>query len=394
MKNLNYRIFPVILLAFFRVANAVALGLVIPLYFFERGYNTDLIGVLSSSMTFTYIFSPLLFNKIAKKIKKKNALLISTILILSFQIVFQFTLDPLIFLGMRLLEGIFLGLFWPVLGGTISSLNSYKIVRKNANLEKKIMKGYTLSWNMGGIFGFLIGAFVLFIISDLELIFDISLIYMIIIVIMAILYKEPLNHEIPTNEYLKKKEKKSNNLNNLKTLTIIFSFFILILYAFIGSSFKFLYPLKSEILSFKEYTNYLLSFILSLSQLIFTSIGMGLSIRNLKKTLLIALVIELFIFIFAGLNENLLIFSILFGLMGLSLAFLYCYAFKNAISKNVQENTSKYSFYFESIIGIGFFLGPLISGIIAIIGINITFFIVSILILIAIFITSIYKIKI
>lgn len=394
MKNLNYRIFPVLFLAFFRVANAVVIGLVIPLYYFEKGYSPDLIGILSASMTFTYIFSPLLLNKFARRIKKKYALLISSFLILIIQITFQFNLNPWFFLVMRLLEGILLGLFWPILGGTISSLNSYNVVEENPDLEKSIMKRYTLSWNLGGIFGFLVGAVILFIIANLELIFDVSLVYMVIMVIMVILYEEPRNNESSINKKFKDGENTSSASSSLDMISILFSFFILFLYSFIGSSFKFLYPLKSEILEFQEYTNYVLSFILSVSQLFFTNSGMGLSFKILKRSILPSLGVTILLFIFAGLSKNLIMFGILFGFMGLSLAFLYCYSFKSMIARNVEESTSKYSFYFESVIGLGFFSGPIISGIFANIGINNAFFIFAGIVILTLFVTFIYKYKI
>jgi len=386
-KKLNYRILPVLILAIFRGANAVEIGLVIPLYFFRQGYSTDLIGLLTSSITFTYIFSPLLFKKIAQNKKKKNILLTTTILMFSLQSTFQFTLNPWIFLLIRLLEGILTGLFWPILGATISSLNSYNIVKENGKWEYKIIQRYTFSVQFGVIFGFLIGAFVLFIISDLQLIFDITLIFMMIMVIMAILYEEPLNHEQIENNNLQKPKKNASNWKN-----IIFAYLIAILYAFIRSSFKFLYPIKFEILDFEHYINYLSSFFLSGSQLVFSYIGMRISNKNLNKTLLIAFIIEFVVFFFTGLSKNLLSLNILIGFMGCTLGILYCYSFKKVISINVEENTSKYSFYYESMVGIGFFSGPLISGIIANNGINNTLFIFSGLILFSILIISIYKI--
>ncbi|MBD3196141.1 MAG: MFS transporter [Candidatus Lokiarchaeota archaeon] len=389
MKQLDYRFFPIPILGFFRVANAVGIGLVIPLYYLNLGYTPDLIGLLSSAMTITYIFSTILFNKIAKKWNYKISLIISSVAMFLIQLTFQFDLDPYFFLIMRLIEGIFLGLFWPVLSASISLLTSIESVENDETLKNRIMRTYTFSWNSGGIFGFLVGTILLFVISDLELIFDVSLLYSLIILIISLFFVNPKQYSYSSSiDTLVKNPStdKKNQNENLGSIPLFLSIATLLLYGFIGNSFKFLYPIKSELLDLPLFTNYLLSFILSTSQLIFTTYGMSFSLKWLKKLTLVSLLINVATFFVLFLSSNLIIFGALFVSMGMSVSFLYIFSFKTIISKNVLEKTSKYSYYFESTIGGGFFLGPVISGFLANIGLNfalISFVFLSMIILVS-----------
>jgi hypothetical protein len=73
----------------------------------------------------------------------------------------------------------------------------------------------------------------------------------------------------------------------------------------------------------------------------------------------------------------LLIFGIIFMILGLTLSFFYSFSFKLTVFRNITENTSKYGTFFESIVGLFFFLGPIISGFIIYFDINTMYFILS-----------------
>ncbi len=395
MKGLNYKFFPILLLGFLRVANTTSINLAIPLYYFQTGVRPDLIGLITSALTFTYIFSTLAFKNIPDRLGKKKSLLISVGAMLLIQTVFQFSLDPLLFSILRMIEGIFLGLFWPALGSSISSISTREEVQYNDALKDKLMKNYSLSWNFGGIFSFLLGTIVLFVISDINIIFDITLIFLGIAFIGALIFEEPKNiiegkEEIPLLD-----KKKINSLTReYINFPLYIPLFILIMYAFLTNAHTFIYPLKSEVLGFLLFTNYFVTFILSTSRLIFTAKFMTFSIKLLKKFVISSLAILITAFLLMGLSQNLIIFGILFGIIGLSLSILYCLSFKLTMFKNISQNTSKYSSYFESTLGFGFFLGPIISGFVASINIDLAYFFLAILSISALIVFLILKNKI
>jgi len=60
-------------------------------------------------------------------------------------------------------------------------------------------------------------------------------------------------------------------------------------------------------------------------------------------------------------------------------SFYYTLSFKLTVFKNIAKNTSKYSVYFEIMVGIGFFLAPILTGLIAELNVDISFFFLAIL---------------
>jgi len=117
--------------------------------------DPELIGVISASTALAYIITPFLGQLIAKKIGKRQAIILSLFLTsISFtsQVIFFI---PTILVIMQLLEGLSLGLFWPNVMMEIS------MWQKNSTKEQsdQNFKNFNTSWNMGLLGGFVIGFF-------------------------------------------------------------------------------------------------------------------------------------------------------------------------------------------------------------------------------------------
>ena len=124
MKSYNYRLYPVLLLAFLKVAASVTLELAVPIYFIKERYDIFIIGLLVSASAMTYLFSPILLRDVYLKIGIKKTLIISVLGSLIIQIILQFSLNPWVVYILLLSEGILLGLFWPVLMTHISIISN------------------------------------------------------------------------------------------------------------------------------------------------------------------------------------------------------------------------------------------------------------------------------
>ncbi len=380
MERLNFPFSPILILAFSRVASAVIISLTIPLHFYQAGYPPSLIGLISSAITFSYIFSTLIFKNLLDKLGKKKSLIISAVGMALVNVVYQFTLEPVTFAALRMVEGVFLGLYWPALGSSLSAISSLSHIKNDNNLKDKLMKHYSLSWNFGAIFGFLEGSITLLLISDLHLMFNLALIFLGIDAITAFFVKEPKEEieNIDLTSLVNAPISKNQTREDL-IFPLYIPIVLTITYGFLGEGFKFAYPLRSEELSYPLFTNYLLTFILSTSQMIFTTRFMSLSIQKLKKLVIIAIGILSVVFLIAWINQNVVVFAVLFGFIGFCISIVYCLAFKLIIYKNIAQNTSKYSSYFETAIGISFFSGPLVAGFISNVEINLAFLILSLL---------------
>jgi MFS family permease len=117
--------------------------------------DPELIGVISASTALAYIITPFLGQLVAKKIGKRQAIILSLLLTsISFtsQVVFFI---PTILVVMQLIEGISLGLFWPNIMMEISIWQ--KISSKEQSDQN--FKNFNTSWNIGLLGGFVIGFF-------------------------------------------------------------------------------------------------------------------------------------------------------------------------------------------------------------------------------------------
>ena len=118
-----------------RVAIGVAIGLAIPLYYARQGVSPEIIGIIASASAFSYLFSPFLFKDVPEKIGKKYSLLVASGGFLIIQIFLQFFLDPLFVFIMLLIDGVVMGLHWPVLLSSLSVISTMDEIKEGTKEE-------------------------------------------------------------------------------------------------------------------------------------------------------------------------------------------------------------------------------------------------------------------
>jgi len=379
MKQNKFKTFPIHILAFLRVAIGVAIGLANPLYFVKENLDPNLIGIITSGTAMAYLFSPFIFRNIHKKIGIKATVIIASIGFLAIQVVLQITKHPLIVYLLLILDGVFLGLFWPVLMAAISNISNRDEYKDNDRLKDKLMKTYSLSWNLGGIFCYLLGAGILFLIEEIELMYIFALIFAVIGFLISLFIQEPsIQFDkkiiIPIDERIKALPKREQI-----QFPLFIPLFMIIIYGFLIGGVGLIYPIKSELLVFPLFSNYLFFFFRMITQTIIISKSMDLSIKTIKRLMPISNLVVVITLLMMGLNQNIVLFGVLFGLFGIFNSLYYTLAFKLLVFRNIAENTSKYSIYFETMIGIGFFFSPIITGIIAMNDVNISFYLLTLI---------------
>ncbi len=377
MKDFDFKIFPIYVLAFIRASMAFGVGLAIPLYF-STLLSPDQIGFIVSATALSYLFSPYLFRNVPKKIGMKNTLIVSFGGFLMVQIGFQISLNPIFTYLILFLDGIFLGICWPVLINAVSKIAA----QEGVNIDK-INRNYGFSWNFGGIFGYLLSFFVLFVISDILLIFDIALIQTFIGFVVLIFFKEPKSSTHLKNENSDEKNLKLNSEKRIIKFPLFIPLFIIGLFAFLLGSFGLIFPLKATNLKFELFTTYLFNFIRMSAQTILVTLAMSLSFKSLKRVMPFVFLILGIVFFIIGLTESLIVCGIVFAIIGINCGFLYCFSFKLTVIKNISSGDSKASVYYETIVGLNFLMGPIIAGIIATESILLAFYMLVILILIS-----------
>jgi MFS family permease len=382
----NYRMYPIIFISFLRVAVSFTLELAIPLYFISINLDPTLIGIITSGTSMIYLFSPVLLKNIPQKIGIKNSILISVSGTCIIQIIFQFSLQPWLVYALLIMEGFLIGLFWPVLITSISIISKTEEVCEDESEQDKLINRYNVAWNSGAIFSYLIGTILLFIIELVELIFSLTLIYSILLVFFTILFQDPEKKEMEEKqqEIVITNQLKANCKREEITFPLYLSLYVIGFYGFLIGSLILLYPIKSDALNFAVFTTYLLNFLRMTTQTISISKLSILPIRKLKKMFYYSIPAMGVIFVFLDIFDNIFIFGALFVSFGFFGSILYIFSFKLIIYKNIVEDSSKYSSYFETSSGVGFFVSPIIGGFLADINLSFVFYFTAILTLIVI----------
>lgn len=153
-------------MAFFRTTAGNASGTIIPLFVRLNGAGDYLTSFVASAYALAYIFSPLLFGPISERIGRKRALNIATALTLVNFIVYlvvwpifdagKLVLGAVIviFFIFRLLDGWWNGGFWPVLQGRISDERHQLLAGgDSAHAAERHLRAYNVGWNTGIVVG-------------------------------------------------------------------------------------------------------------------------------------------------------------------------------------------------------------------------------------------------
>jgi hypothetical protein len=240
--------------------------------------------------------------------------------------------------------------------------------------HRKLTALYNLSWNTGLILGLVMGAILTFLVADLTIVFYYAPIFLLVNVIIAwCAFQEPQKYSndsefapLITEEG---KENPEDDLNIIEQPLLeqiefprSYPFLLAILYALVRSSFKFLFPIKSEVLGFDTYTVYTASIFFALSQCLAMFAASSVSLKHLEE-LQILIILSLLIFTpLFGLNTNYYVFIIIFLIIGCCTGLLYGISLRLVLILNMRHKRSVFSAALESLVGICFLIAPIIAG--------------------------------
>ncbi len=357
-----------------------------PIYFFQQGVEIKIIGLLTTAITITYTFSPIILNKISDRVGRRKSVIISMVGVSISQLLFYITLDPIVFLIERLFEGLILGFFFPNLMSSISDNPTINHI--------KYLARFNLSWSLAIVFGMLFGAILSSFSSNLELIFYISPIFLILNTIIAILFFQDPN--LPNSEVLNLESTLNSNTSDFNQeemeiqrykIPVIIPLLLILAISMGSGNGSLLYPVRSEILGFPPSTTYLVSVLGTLASSVSMYLASLLAIKILKQISIITLLLYSFLFIFFIFTKDFFIFLTLFMLSRFFYGILYGTASKLFMTLNLVKKTSKYSSISESSIGASFFITQIFLGFIADIDIALGYVTLSLTILITFFVT-------
>ncbi|MFX1278433.1 MAG: MFS transporter [Promethearchaeota archaeon] len=351
---------PIFILAFIFAFSSPLLSLAIPIYFIRQGIQIKFISLLSIAMTITYSISPIILTNYSNRLGRRRSVIISMVGATCLQLIFYITLNPIIFLIERLLEGFILGFFFPNLTASISDV-------PNINHPRYLAK-FNLSWSIAIVFGLLFGAIILMFTEDLKFIFYISPIILLINSIIAITCFQPsINNYYNTRSMNPIDSTANENYKSIKNyyIPVIVPLLFILYTSFAAANGSFLYPIRAEFLGFSASSTYITNIFAVITQTLALYFSNLLILSKLKLVSVLTLMIYPFLFIFFLFNKIYYLFIILFMFSGFFYGILYGTASKLFITLNVLKKTSKYSGILEASTGLSFFISQIFLGFMA-----------------------------
>jgi len=322
-----------------------ALTPLIPVIGYRMGASGYEIGAIGSAGALLYIFLTLLSGSLSEKIGRKAMLLTSFISLACSTTIYAYSIIPLHLIFGRLLEGLSYSTFWPSLEALLTESHKSE--------ARSITRLFTISWSSGMVLGALLYDTLLNI-PRFTLFATLTVFSLVLCLATVVIVEEeaPLKivHENIFKEFL-------NAIKNLKMAwTLSFS------YAFVQALVFNFYPVLLDALAKPErWTSVMLS-----TMLMARTLSFGLLAHMFVKNIAGA-VLGLFLSAMGGVliqfTDSFLLILLGGFFLGTGAGLLYSTAFYKAISSSRLRGV--YTGIFESTIGLGYFTGPLIGGVLA-----------------------------
>ncbi len=368
------------------------------------GFSPSQIGWILSAYGMTYVIMPAILGHISDKINHKISLIVSVVghilLSIFLLIILSSPASPsFIFYSIfieQLLRGVFYSFYWPVIEAYLSEMgeHSYKAHKESIN-------NFCISWGLGMAVGPFIGG----IFGDVEIILGFwSVLITHVIALIVILTKiqkstkkDPKSYEIEisgNSENLDRSNYMDNSNNqensdiskeldhsikgaNLKKINI-FLFAIALLYAIDSKIIIYYFPnyaLLPDGLGWSETLTGEIMLMYGIGQLIFFIIGRFF--KNSFKALLSSIFILSCLLLLLNWVKNWIAIGAILFFIGLMMGRLYYISLELLMNYEKKEKGKKAGI-FESFVGLGAIVSPLIAGILAEITLTLPFLFYSI----------------
>ncbi len=345
-NKLGNSIIPFYLFSFCSETAMVLISIYLPYYSYQLKATEIEVGLIGAASGIPYIFIPFVAGNLSDKIGRKKGLIVGTLIVLICYILFFLISSPLIFIPVRVIEGVGWSFVWPsmeaILGGDKRKLQVYNIMWGI---------GATVAPYLGGTFYQIFGAKNILLLT-------------IGLMLSAILLSRLGKYNIDIS-YVRGNRVE---INNFKVNSILFFPFVYGIISFIMLTF---FPIYAEETAISLNVSGLVLSLMNLGRLIAFIVSNNKVFE--KETVQSALTI------FLGLLPLGLVFYAnelfllpLFFSIGFSLGITYAQALSKILSIS-EVKRGYYAGLFESFLGLGAFLGPFVGGIIANISISYIF---------------------
>jgi len=325
-------------------------GISVPIYAAELGASLLLLGFIGATGGLIYSFMPLVSGILSDKFSRKIFIFTSTFLYGLSCLFYSIVEDPYMLIPVKALEWVSVALFWPSVEALLTEISKIDI--------EETFRRFNLSWGSATIIGPMVGGFLISVLG-IKTPFMISLIISLSLALLSI---------IAVEERLKRgsvveREIQASTRNG--SIPIIGAVVGILLFSFIGGVILNLFPAYAASLGIPAYIVGLIMLINGFFRLIAfletyrIETKFGRHFIFLVGSLVMALASAM-----TAIGSTAPIFAISFAFFGFGAGMLYA----SSIATLLKDWGSKKGYaggLFESLIGVGYFLGSLTGGFIS-----------------------------
>lgn len=322
-------------------------GITVPIYAAELGASPLLLGFIGATGGLIYSFMPLVSGILSDRFRRKTFVFTSTFLYGLSCIFYSMVENPYMLIPTKALEWVSVALFWPSIEALLTEVSE-------VNIEETLRR-FNLSWGSATIVGPMIGGSLISTIGT-KTPFTVSSVISLALAFLAIMIvKERLR-----NKPVEEREASTSSGN--RSVSIVGAVVEILLFSTIGGVVFNIFPAYAVGLGIPAYTVGLIMLINGLFRLIAFLETYRIEAKFGRRFMfLTGSLIMVFASALTAVGSTAPTFAISFALFGFGAGVLYA----SSIAALLKDWGSKKGYaggLFESLIGVGYFLGSLTGG--------------------------------
>lgn len=322
-------------------------GLAVPIYAAGLGASPLLVGVIGATGGLTYSFMPLAAGVLSDKVRRKLLVLTAMLLYGLSCSLYVLTEDTIMLIPVKALEWVAVAIFWPSIEALITEFSG-------ETLEQNLKK-FNLSWGSATILSPIIGGSLISL-SGIKAPFFLSL---AVSLVLALLAAKAIKEQ---QKHLQKPKQEVPNQKKKNTGSIVPAVVSIILFSFIGGIIYNLFPAQATNINIPAYEIGLIIFANGLFRLVAFTQAYKIEEKIGKTcTFLVGASVLAIASALAATSSTVLFFALAFSIFGLGMGILYAASIAHVL-KNRSHAKGYTAGLFESLIGIGNFLGSAAGG--------------------------------
>jgi MFS family permease len=338
-------------------------ALYLPLFAYQLGANVFELGLVGGVSYGSYSFMPFIIGRYSDQVRRrKDFMVISLAMLAACSLVYAFVASPIQLIVLRVLEGVAWAILWPIIDVEVSE----DVSRESS----KSLSIYNTVWSAAGALGPLLGVVLIVLLTQIRYIFVVTALMMVLATVVNATFMRDDERVVRTSASNSETETVLVKTKSAETNSIwIFVVAMVFQSAIRGVLFTF-YPPLAESRGISYLVVGVVGFSFGAARAGVFSLtthdgfrGFFLRRENIRRTLVISLVVSAAAGSLPLLSDSTWIVGVAaFSIVALASSFTFMISQVELIARAESAKKGSGAGVFESTIGIGVALGPVISG--------------------------------